>query len=265
MQQSKKNTFSIKNAIMFGLKTFWTEKWLFTKIIFIAMLGLLAVFLITFALGTLGIISTISISKITTIFFNQNFREIVAPGEGTFSGIKGLYALLAVLAIIWSFLGIGLGVKYISCKLYDHRVVEVTDLFSKYGLIGTFIFGHILYSLISITGMILLIIPGIIWGVRFGLFSYAIVDKNMSATQSLRYSYQITKNNFMRLFGLSLLTGLFSWPLQLLKAPEAATPTTQTIVGITIGLLSYCIVMIQSLIHAYAYKKLSEDRTLETK
>jgi len=77
-----------------------------------------------------------------------------------------------------------------------------------------FLFGLILYTLITLVGTILLIIPGIIWGIKFQFFGYFIVDKGLEPIEALKRSAAITKGvRWSLLFlALSLLVSIYWAP-----------------------------------------------------
>ena len=60
----------------------------------------------------------------------------------------------------------------------------------------------------------MLIIPGIIWGIKFQFFSYFIVDKGLGPIEALKRSSTITKGAKWDLF----LFGLLVWLINLLGA-----------------------------------------------
>ena len=95
-------------------------------------------------------------------------------------------------------------------------------LFSKY------ILSLIIYGLIVLAGLILLIIPGIIWAIKFQFFGYFIVDKGLGPIESLKQSAKITKDTKWTLFLFGLLSGLINLlgALLLLVGLFATVPTT---------------------------------------
>ena len=72
------------------------------------------------------------------------------------------------------------------------RVYKVL-LFFKY------LIGSILYGLIVLGGMLLLIIPGIIWMIKFQFFSYLIIE-GLGPVEALKKSAQITRGAKRELF-----------------------------------------------------------------
>ena len=92
---------------------------------------------------------------------------------------------------------------------------EFADLFSCFPLFFKFLFSYILYSLIVCGGYVLLIIPGIIWGIKFWFFDYFVIDKWLGPVEALKKSYGITtgvKWNlfvfFLAVIGINLLGAL---------------------------------------------------------
>lgn len=60
--------------------------------------------------------------------------------------------------------------------------------------------------IMTTVGFILLIVPGIIVLLRFGMYQSAIVDRNMGIIESLKYSWELTKGNGLNLFVIGLFT-----------------------------------------------------------
>jgi hypothetical protein len=103
-----------------------------------------------------------------------------------------------------------LGLIKISLKFYDNEEPKISDLISQYKLFFRYFFASVFYSLITLSGFILLIIPGIIFSIRLGPFDYLIVDKNSRIVESLKKSWEITKGNTWNLFLLYILLGLIN-------------------------------------------------------
>lgn len=130
---------------------------------------------------------------------------------------------LWVLAMI-----IQIGLIKIALRFCDNEKGRFTDLFSQYRLFFKYLFGSILYLLIVLGGLILLVIPGIIWGIKFWFFDYFIVDKGLGPIQALKRSSMITKNAKWDLFLFGLLLGFINLlgMFALLIGLFATIPTT---------------------------------------
>lgn len=107
-------------------------------------------------------------------------------------------------------------------RFCDNEKGNFKDLFSQYPLFFKYLGGSILYFLIVFAGLILLIVPGIVWGIKFLFYDYFIIDKKLGPIEALKKSSAITKGQKWNLFvfflivfainligALALLIGLF--------------------------------------------------------
>ena len=108
-----------------------------------------------------------------------------------------------------------MGLVKIALRFCDNEKGKFSDLFSQYRLFFKYLFACILYILIVYGGVILLIIPEIIWAIKFWFFDYFIIDKGMGPIEALEESYAITtgiKWNlfvfFLALIGINILGAL---------------------------------------------------------
>jgi uncharacterized membrane protein len=140
-----------------------------------------------------------------------------------------------------------IGLIKITLKFCDNEKAKIFDLFSSYSLIFKYLIGLIIYSLIVGVGLILLIAPGIIWGIQFQFFSYFIIDKGLGPIEALKKSSEITKGVKWDLFLFDLLLGLIN---------------VLGVLAFLIGLLvTFSIAMIAK---AFVYRKLlSQTETLQ--
>ncbi len=120
------------------------------------------------------------------------------------------------LGILWSLISLivyivmQLGLTKILLDFYDSKPLNLSYLYSLYPLSLRYLGASILYGLIILGGYILLIIPGIIWSIKFSFYSYLIVDKNASLMDSLKKSSQLTQGVKMNLFIFGLLLVLLN-------------------------------------------------------
>ncbi len=128
---------------------------------------------------------------------------------------------------------IGMGLIRIALRFSDDEKAEFADLFSCFHLFFKYLSGSILYGLIVSGGMILLIIPGIIWAIKFQFFNYFIIDKGLSPIEALKKSSAITKGVKWNLFIFTLLLGVINLAgaLCLLVGLFATIPTTMVAIA----------------------------------
>jgi uncharacterized membrane protein len=141
-------------------------------------------------------------------------------------GFQALPTIIYIATMVLQ-LAIGMGLIKIALRFCDNEKGKFTDLFSCFPLFFKYLFGSILYTLIVFVGLILLIIPGIIWGIKFQFFPYFIVDKGLGPIESLKKSSEITKGIKwdLFLFGLLLLGINLLGALCLLIGLFATIPT----------------------------------------
>lgn len=65
-----------------------------------------------------------------------------------------------------------------------------------------------LYILIIIGGLLLFVIPGFYFAVKYSFFSYAFVDKELGIMDSLKYSARLTKDVKFKLLGFYMVCGI---------------------------------------------------------
>lgn len=65
-----------------------------------------------------------------------------------------------------------------------------------------------LYILIIIGGLLLFVIPGFYFAVKYSLFFYAFVDKELGIIDSLKYSARLTKGVKFKLLGFYMFCGI---------------------------------------------------------
>ncbi|TET33373.1 MAG: hypothetical protein E3J72_16935 [Planctomycetota bacterium] len=116
-----------------------------------------------------------------------------------------LWLLIFICAYILNCL-VAMGQIEITLKLCDDRKPRLDDLFSCANLLLKYIAVSILYSLIVLGGLILLIIPGIIFAIKYQFCIYFLVDQNTGIMESLKKSGEITDGAKLDLF-------LFGWIL----------------------------------------------------
>jgi len=123
---------------------------------------------------------------------------------------------------------ITMGAIKIALKFHDGQKGRIVDLFSCFRLFFKYVSGSVVYGLIILAGLILLVVPGIIWAIKFQFFGYFIVDKELGAVEALKQSAKITKDAKWTLLLFGSLSGLINFlgALLLLVGLFATIPTT---------------------------------------
>jgi uncharacterized membrane protein len=126
--------------------------------------------------------------------------------ERTAGVVQFLLGLLAffvgqVVAIIWISLALA---------VVDGQPITTDRLLPSGATLISYIIASLLFSLMLGIGLVLLIIPGIIVALVFGLFGWAVVDKALDPIEALRHSSRITSGHRWQLLGFLLLAILLN-------------------------------------------------------
>lgn len=113
------------------------------------------------------------------------------------------------LRIVLELFNVALGMIWIRFALsvdagHPPDTAEIRPTLSLY---LEYLLASVVYGLIVAVGLALLIVPGVIWAVRFGLFPFFVIDQRVDAMAALRRSLAVTKGITwpLFLFGLLLL------------------------------------------------------------
>jgi len=85
--------------------------------------------------------------------------------------------------------------------MYDNKEVRASSVMhfvkQRNGMLAfNFIIASLFYSVIVSVGLLLLIIPGIIWATRFGYFMYCMIeDPRLGPVEALKRSYNLVKGH----------------------------------------------------------------------
>jgi hypothetical protein len=176
---------------------------------------------------------------------------IILIVESIPQGISALGRDSAALGLIGSLLGLVIGIQVqigttrIGLKFADGRQAEFSDLFSGFELFVSMLIAAILVGLMVFVGMMLLIVPGIILGLIFCFYSYAIVDRGLGPIDALKHSAAVTQGARMALLGFWIVAFLLNMV---------------GLLALFIGL--FLTVPITMVAAAYVYRKLDSQTTV---
>jgi uncharacterized membrane protein len=113
-----------------------------------------------------------------------------------------VYTESVVVALVSAFFTVvvALGVMRMALRFVDGERGELIDLFAKIPLVVPYLIASIIVGLVTTAGFILLVIPGIYWGLRLQFFGWVIVDKEVGALEATRVSWEITRGSAWQLF-----------------------------------------------------------------
>ena len=172
-----KRDFSIEEALQYGWNIMKANIWFFVGVLVVAW----------------------AIVWIPSIIANTLQRN--------FAGLSFIFRIIAFAANII----ISIGLITIALKFLDDQQPIFENLFSFKPYFWKYLGGSILFMLVVWAGIILFVIPGIYWGLKFQFYGYFIVDRGCGPVESLRRSSQITQNVKWKLLGFGIVLAIINF------------------------------------------------------
>lgn len=113
--------------------------------------------------------------------------------------VNVLYTAAIVLGVVAELI-VGMGIIKVALKITAGETVMLNDVFSVTHLFFFYIGASILYGLIVLGGLLLLVVPGLIWLVTYWLFSYVLIDTECGVMTALSEVKRISKGARWHIF-----------------------------------------------------------------
>jgi uncharacterized membrane protein len=98
------------------------------------------------------------------------------------------------------------GVKWIFLKAVRNEPFKTYDMFMAFQNIWNVVLANILVSIIVGIGIVLLIIPGIIFACRLAFVPYLVMDQKMEAIDAIKKSWELTRGYSWTIFGMGVMS-----------------------------------------------------------
>lgn len=194
-------TFTVGQAIGYGFNTIFDNFKLFF-LSFLAIIGTYLSFFVAFLLLlALIVVTTTSITFIDFFCGQATSIALIA----TLPIPIFLVILFGICFFLYLICGLKVGLIQLVFNVHDKTESSVADIFSRFYLAPRLVGTALIFGLIVVGGLVLLIIPGIYWALRFSLFPYFIVDQETGIIDSLKKSYAITQGNVWQLLGVYII------------------------------------------------------------
>jgi uncharacterized membrane protein len=165
----KAKDFSIKEALKYGWEAWRKNIWFFLGVILLAWV----------------------------VQFTPNYIRPLVKSRGL-GLVLGLIGWLVDSAV-------ALGLINVALELRNKGKSHWTSLYKRLDLWPKYFWTSIVYSLIIFFGLLLLIVPGVIWAIKYQFYGYAVVDKGLGMKQALERSKLLTEGVKLKLFWLGLV------------------------------------------------------------
>jgi phage FluMu protein Com/uncharacterized membrane protein len=134
-----------------------------------------------------------------------------AAGVAVLANDEAVTVVVIIFAIgaTWLFAAwLSIGMRIFFLKLARGDDARVGDLFGGGPFFVTTLLASLLFALAYLGGLVLFIVPGIIFGLMFSQFNYMIIDRNAGVVESLSLSKEFTFGNKLMLFVILLVANL---------------------------------------------------------
>lgn len=154
------------------------------------------------------IMAVISLASLIVGFVSGYFYPTEGKNYVDFSNMLGTFGFISISAAAFV-LGIwGQTTTYISILKMGKKEKEIFSL--GYKNMWKFFLASLVVGLIILGGIILLIIPAVIFGIWYSFTLILVLDKNLSIKEALSKSKKMVSGKFMKIFGRFIVFGLFS-------------------------------------------------------
>lgn len=142
------------------------------------------------------------------------------------SGVFGTFINIAdfVVQII-----IGMGSTLILLRIYDQVETDYTDLLEPIRLFWKYLVATLLVLLVTVFGLLLFIVPGIIAGIALLFVTYLVIDRDLGPVEAMKESLRITNGHrwnivlfLLLILALNIVGALFLGIGLLITVPVSA-------------------------------------------
>ncbi len=142
-----------------------------------------------------------SIKKDFWYFMGLGVISIVLGGISGKDGFDGAaLSLVGFLLSIW----ISCGMLWLTVNYVRENKLPISDLFGQARYFWRMLGACLLIGLIFVLGLILFVIPGIYWILKYQFAPYLIVDRNLRVRDAMKTSAEMTKGIKWRLLVFAL-------------------------------------------------------------
>jgi uncharacterized membrane protein len=171
--------------------------------------------------------------------------------------VFAILMLITIIAILWSTVALVMAIK--------EDGISIGESYRKANpFILPYIWVNILVGLLVLLGLILLIIPGILFAFWYSLSQYILLDQNVRGMQALRKSKEYMKGNIGAVFWRGLAGGiLIAIPIIVLSAIITASSAPQQVENVLTNIISFTITPIGTVYAFYIYKAVKAKKESE--
>lgn len=122
----------------------------------------------------------------------------------SFEGIAA-YLFLGLMFVLLFQWPLEYGISYVNLQAVRDNKFHVKDMFEVFKNYWNSVFANLLVVIIIGFGMMMIIVPGIIFACKLAFVPYLVVDKKMEAVEAVKTSWQMTNGYSLTIFFIGFL------------------------------------------------------------
>ena len=122
-------------------------------------------------------------------------------------------AVLGILGLAYSLLlvqPVDYGVSFANLRAVRGDKLEIKDMFEAFKNYVNVVLANLLAGAIIVIGLVLLIVPGIIFACKLAFVPYLVVDRKMEAIEAVKESWRMTGGHAWKVFFMGVLAVLLA-------------------------------------------------------
>lgn len=124
--------------------------------------------------------------------------EVVGAGAAVLGIFGFAYSLLIAQPVDY-------GISFASLRAARRDKLEIKDMFAAFKNYVNVVLANLLTGAIIIIGLVLLIVPGIIFACKLAFVPYLVIDRKMEAIEAVKESWRMTGGYAWKVFLIGLL------------------------------------------------------------
>ena len=151
------------------------------------------------ALDNIILLATaVAIAFIASLVFN--YIESSAKTGGMDATVVALNIASIVISVL-----IELGFVHVALMIARGEQIEWRAFFRPARFFFSYLIASTLFTIVVAVGIVLFIVPGVIWALMFALYAYALVDEDLGPIAAMKRSALLTRGVRLELFLFFLL------------------------------------------------------------
>jgi uncharacterized membrane protein len=119
------------------------------------------------------------------------------------------YSSLTLFGMAYGIIVLGpisYGVNWVFLKAVRNEPFKTYDIFMAFQNIWNVVIDNVLVGVIVGIGIVLLIVPGIIFACRLAFVSFLVIDQKMDAIEAVKKSWEMTKGYSWTIFAMAFMS-----------------------------------------------------------